>query len=258
MRGWTKKWWLVCVLVGAAALILGWGLRCERQVAKCRANYAAQESRAYGFSVDGNAAEQDAINAACEPDSYFCRVFSGTNLPTWLLVFVGIGGIWAAVRTLATIEKQTEALRHQVAFAYRAYLEFIEPRKPLVNTARFPLINSGKLTAKILSIDVEIIIRDFTGSELYRDSRNVSPEEKEVPTGNPASYTIEVRWPANIENPDMVVMSVAVIYDTGFAETKTDTLSFLRVYSIRRHDWAKGYWGAEVDFTAAQKGQQHT
>lgn len=110
MRGWAKKWWLVCVLTGAAILILGWGVRCERQVAKCRADYAAQESRTYGFSVNGNAAEQEVINAACEPSGYLCRLFSSANFPTWLLVFVGIGGVWAAMKTLSTIQMQTDAI----------------------------------------------------------------------------------------------------------------------------------------------------
>ena len=122
MRGWAKKWWLVCVLIGAAILILAWGVRCEHQVAKCRADYAAQESRAYGFSVNGNAAEQEAINAACEPSDYFCRLFSSANFPTWLLVLIGIGGIWAAVSTLRAIESQARTMNQEFVASHRPRL----------------------------------------------------------------------------------------------------------------------------------------
>ena len=91
MRGRMKKWMPLCILIIVIALIaMVWvGERCQARAAKCRADYAAQESRAFGFSVNGNAADQDAINAACEPDSYLCRLFPAANLPTWLLVLVG-------------------------------------------------------------------------------------------------------------------------------------------------------------------------
>jgi hypothetical protein len=111
MRGWVKKWSWLCVVAGAAGVIIGWQeRRCERQVERCRADYATRESRAFGFSVGGNAAEQYAINEACEPNSYLCRLFSAANLPTWLLVLVGFGGVGAAIKTLVAIERQTKAM----------------------------------------------------------------------------------------------------------------------------------------------------
>ncbi len=54
-----------------------------------------------------------------QPPHYLYRVFDAPNLPNVLLVFVGIGGVWAALRTLKTIEKQVEA---QVN-AERAWME---------------------------------------------------------------------------------------------------------------------------------------
>ena len=54
-----------------------------------------------------------------QPPHYLYRVFDAPNLPNILLVFVGIGGVWAALRTLKTIEKQVEA---QVN-AERAWME---------------------------------------------------------------------------------------------------------------------------------------
>ncbi|MGC1291453.1 MAG: hypothetical protein WA855_09245 [Candidatus Acidiferrales bacterium] len=110
----VKKWWSIAVIIAVAVCVIGWKeSRCERQERQCRAYYAAQEARLFGFSVDSNAAEQEAISAACEPGGYFCRLFSAANLPAVLLVFLGIGGIWAALKTLNVIKRQTRSIHHQ-------------------------------------------------------------------------------------------------------------------------------------------------
>lgn len=82
--------------------------RCQAQASQCRAYYATRDSHLLGKGINSNAAEQQAINSACEPNGYSCRLFSAASIPTWLLVFVGIGGILAAVSSLRTIQKQTE------------------------------------------------------------------------------------------------------------------------------------------------------
>jgi hypothetical protein len=108
---WFRQWWWLCIVIGAAVLIVGWKeSRCQVDAEQCRAYYTAQDSRRPGLSINSNAAEQEAINAACEPNSYFCRLFSAANLPTWFLVFIGIGATWAALRTLGMIERQTGVL----------------------------------------------------------------------------------------------------------------------------------------------------
>jgi hypothetical protein len=48
--------------------------------------------------------------AFCEPNCYLHRLFDAPNLPSVLLVLVGIGGVWAALRTLTAIEKQVDAM----------------------------------------------------------------------------------------------------------------------------------------------------
>lgn len=116
MRRWLRKWWWLCVVIGAAVLMIGWQeSHCLVNAERCRAYYTAQESRRLGFNVSSDAPEQEAINQACEPNGYFCRLFSAANLPAWLLVFVGTGGIAAAVRTLKFIEKQTGIMERQTA-----------------------------------------------------------------------------------------------------------------------------------------------
>jgi hypothetical protein len=108
--GRAKDWWLIVIIL-AITLIVGWKeKRCQAQAYQCRAAYAAQsqsEGITLPLTVYQQASKQEAVAAACEPNGYFCRLFGAANLPTVLLVFVGIGGIFAALRTLATIERQT-------------------------------------------------------------------------------------------------------------------------------------------------------
>jgi hypothetical protein len=54
-----------------------------------------------------------------QPPHYLYRLFDAPNLPNIILMFVGIGGVWAALRTLRAIEKQVDA---QVN-AERAWME---------------------------------------------------------------------------------------------------------------------------------------
>jgi hypothetical protein len=86
--GWAEKWWWT-VLILAIALVIGWEeKRCQTQAYQCRASYAAQaqSDRLRGkISINQQASEQQAIAAACEPNGYFCRLFSSANLPTMLL-----------------------------------------------------------------------------------------------------------------------------------------------------------------------------
>ena len=103
---WLKKWYWLLVLIIAIALVIGWKeKRCQAQSYQCRADYAAQLSSK--IPIDQRASAQQAIAAACEPNGYFCRLFGAANLPSMLLVIIGIGAIVAAVKTLRAIEEQT-------------------------------------------------------------------------------------------------------------------------------------------------------
>ncbi|HEY0701158.1 MAG TPA: hypothetical protein VGD60_00175 [Candidatus Acidoferrales bacterium] len=46
---------------------------------------------------------------AYQPPHYWYRVFDAPNFPTIMLVFIGIGATWAALRTLRSLERQVEA-----------------------------------------------------------------------------------------------------------------------------------------------------
>jgi hypothetical protein len=99
---------LILVILTIASLIVWKTKRCQSQAYQCRAKYTAQLSPQ--LAVDQQATAQQTIAVACEPDSYSCRLLSAANLPTLLLVLIGFGGIWAALRTLNAIEKQADAM----------------------------------------------------------------------------------------------------------------------------------------------------
>jgi hypothetical protein len=105
----VKKWWLVAGFL-AIVLIIGWEeVRCQTQADQCRASYTAQaqsERSPGNVPINQQASEQQAIAAACEPNGYFCRLFGAANLPTVLLVFIGIGGVWAGLETLTAIKRE--------------------------------------------------------------------------------------------------------------------------------------------------------
>jgi hypothetical protein len=118
MRRVKKGWWLIVIIITTAMVyVIGWKEeRCQTQADKCRASYAAQAKSEQGtkrLSVYEQASEQQAIEAACEPNGYFCRLFGAANIPTVLLVLVGIGAIWAAIKTLKAIEQQGITLERQ-------------------------------------------------------------------------------------------------------------------------------------------------
>jgi hypothetical protein len=106
---WARQWWWLIAVILAVALVVVWKEKsCQTQSYQCRANYTAELSPR--LTVDQQAAAQQAIAAACEPNAYFCRLFSAANLPTVLLVLIGAGAVWAALRTLVAIEKQADAM----------------------------------------------------------------------------------------------------------------------------------------------------
>jgi hypothetical protein len=110
---WLRKWWLLILIILTIATVVGWKeKRCQSQAYRCRANYAAQLFPR--LSLDQRASAQQTIAAACEPDGYFCRLFSAANLPSMLLVVIGGWGVWAALRTLNAIERQAIIMENQM------------------------------------------------------------------------------------------------------------------------------------------------
>jgi hypothetical protein len=164
------KWW-VGLLILAIALVIWWEEeRCQAQAYQCRASYAAQaqsERLAGNIPIDQQASEQQTIAAACEPNGYLCRLFSAAILPSTLLVFVGIGGILAAMRTLRAIEMQANlqktAMRQWIDTGNwtqgpqydNGILTEIGVQIPIVNGTSYPLTLSS-------------VVGTLNGAELIR------------------------------------------------------------------------------------------
>jgi len=156
MRGVKKRWWLV-VLIFAFALVVGWKEnRYQTQAYECRAKYAEELSP--WLAVDQQASAQQAIAAACEPHSYFYSLFGAANLPTMLLVIIGAGGIWAALRTLGAIEKQADESAMSVEQAKKNLQLLINIERAWIDLeirssggiATLSIHNLGKSFAKII------------------------------------------------------------------------------------------------------------
>jgi hypothetical protein len=140
-----------------------------------------------------------------QPPHYLYRVFDAPNLPNILLVFVGIGGVWAALRTLKTIEKQVEAqvnaerawMEVDIALdGSNAYTEVTDGQQPTVTVVRLEVkwLNVGRTPAWISLTQIEMMML---------------PDETHAPPVRP-----ELGYPSVI-GPEMVGA------DKGFTQTGT-------------------------------------
>jgi hypothetical protein len=100
------KWWDVGVftLVIVVFTLAVW--RAEKSGGACY-----DQNCSHNF-VDP-ATQGAVIGDTTNPESYLCRLIAPANLPTIYLVFIGIGGILAAFRTLGTIQQQTAHISRQ-------------------------------------------------------------------------------------------------------------------------------------------------
>jgi hypothetical protein len=125
-----RKWYWLIAAILAIALIIGWEeKRCQSQANQCKAEYTAQaqlERLSGNISVYQQASEQQAIAAACEPNGYFCPLLSATNLPTLLLVLIGIAGIYAALQSLDIIKRQADSMARQIKLQEIAIQQWVE------------------------------------------------------------------------------------------------------------------------------------
>ena len=170
MRDFIKEWWWLVLVLTAGILYVGWKeTRCQAQAYQCRAYYAAQSASAGPLGVNKSASEQEAINAACEPNSYLCRLFSSANLPTLLLVIIGIGGVYAALRTIKVLEAQTSATERSVTLqevAWRQWLELSDWDAPpelredhgdeVIMPMLFSVANPTTVPLELIFVNVEV------------------------------------------------------------------------------------------------------
>jgi hypothetical protein len=138
---------MVAMIVVVAIVI--YAKRCEVRENECISNPVI-----LGIS-NKPASLIETIQACRESQGYLCRLFSAANLPALLLVFIGIGGIWAAIRTLNVIERQANLMEAQ----FDQWVDLTQwrignqPRNDslrvlvnLVNPTQFPITLNGEVT----------------------------------------------------------------------------------------------------------------
>jgi hypothetical protein len=126
-----------------------------------------------------------------QPDHYLYRVFDAPNLPNILLVFIGIGGVWAALRTLKTIEKQVDA---QVS-AERAWMEVAIELGP--EPAVVELTSGQQPTNTVVSLHVKWLNVGRTPAwmNLTQIGMMMLPDETHAPKVLPEAGDITVIGP---------------------------------------------------------------
>lgn len=171
-------------------------------------------------------------------------------ISNWPLVVIGIAGIWAALKTLAAIKRQADIMQKELVIASRAYLAVGEPEKTVSGEVRIPIENRGRVSAKILGIEITILVHkvaDGRTGEIYR--RSIKPEihEEAIVPGDP-HFSLFVHLPEIAKDIDsQITVAGDVKYDIGFSGS-VDTLKFLRSFSVKYNAWMKGWNGIDADF----------
>ena len=116
-----REWWIggfFTLLIIGFTLIVWWeqksGGACSQQYQSQNAENSSHPlSNAFRGFVSEDGSPQEAEQPSVDSESYFCRLIAPTNLPTDYLVLVGIGGVFIAVSSLQTINKQTAHIARQ-------------------------------------------------------------------------------------------------------------------------------------------------
>jgi hypothetical protein len=177
------------------------------------------------------------------------RSDNGPIWSNWALIIVGIGGIFAAMKSLSAIQRQGDLMEKQISIAHRARLYVGSLEKPEGPEVRFPIENSGQVPGRIVETNVEIIFLTARDDVYQKDITQKTDET--ITPGNPGAFALTVLIPEEAaEGTNDVVISVGITYDTGF--NSTDTLHFVRVYrrncSDRTAEWVTASTYVEVDF----------
>jgi hypothetical protein len=111
-----SKWWIISLftLLILAVTVVIW--RAEKRGGFCYEQSAAQTTvNAFTPPLvvesppDKQSTRQEANKPPSTSENYLCSLIVPANLPTIYLVLIGIGGVFVAIGTLTTIEKQSEA-----------------------------------------------------------------------------------------------------------------------------------------------------
>jgi hypothetical protein len=126
-----------------------------------------------------------------QPKHYLYRLFDAPNLPSILLVLLGIGGIWAALRTLTTIEKQVDAMVN----TERAWMEVDVELGP--SSAVVEVTDGQQPTVTVVSVAVKWLNVGRTPAwiNLTQIGMIMLPDETKAPAALPEPGDLSVIGP---------------------------------------------------------------
>lgn len=149
---------------------------------------------------------------------------------------------WESRRAVREIGRQTN-------IANRAYLRVGEPSW-IGTTFQFPIENYGNIAGHIVSVFIEMIVRDGD-VEVERMERTIATRHAVVPgIANEVALCVTIKLDRNRE----YVVAGTVTYDTGFSDT--DTMNFTRVFHGQLLKWAKAATIIEINFASTDETNQ--
>jgi len=198
------RWWLggVFVLVILViTLIVRWQ---EKSGGACYETNSADASTdsfpSQPLSLNEFPEKQETPQKANKPrsnsESYVCRLIAPANLPNIYLVFIGIGGIFAAIFTLEIISQQTDILRKSAEEAKKSAEAYISGERAWVAGELMPFASR------------------YSNGRWYRFVENTPVEmsDKEIIAGQHLQFTLRLinlgKTPAFIVNYNIYCLRV--------------------------------------------------
>ena len=216
---------------------------------------------------DGTAIECDWPKG--ESDSYFHILFSAQSLPNLILVFVGIGGVVAAVMTIRSIDKQASLMKKQnkmIMSKERARVR-IELIRDISTTpdqiSHFGVIAKvsifGITEAFIDKTEIEAVVGDYMGASLDKKRWKSAIDIPSVIRPNSEPHTIRAPLKKDSEfvgeegfsdilkrRDDFVFFWAAIYYTDVFGRSWVVRLS--KRWSYVTVPLASGGWGGGLGY----------
>jgi hypothetical protein len=260
--------WVVAAATVFVAVIISWqAYRCHTDTDKCKAYPAIQISTPFDNSIADTSVEEEksqneAAGACADAHGYLCLILTPANLPTIYLVILGLGGIIVAIGSLGVIERQTHVAEQNLIIASRAFLSVGgEPEKAESGEVRIPIENRGRVPAKILAVEITVLIHQFIDGkyiEIFRRSMKADVRDEVIVPGDP-HFSLFAHLPEIAKDTTCHQITVAgdVKYDTGFNNT-SDVLKFTRTFPVKYKVWMKVWNAVWADFRETPETEKQT
>jgi hypothetical protein len=222
-----RRWMAILALtVGAWSQIPRDGSH-QNQKAQPTANQANATQPAPPAEVRANSTEE-LQRTSPKPTKYpWKELLAPANVPNWALFLVGLGGVYAALRTLKSIENQAILMNRQTGIQEAAMSQWVEALFTGITTrvaTKKP--NSNNMETAAIELSGKVINRTPLPLTLKRVSVTISPifdfEEFEVqlnewlaPTSDPAVFgyafqvksTLDAEFTASLQRGELLMLA---------------------------------------------------